>query len=460
MSDIDADADAEAWKCRGNDSFNGSPPHYYRAIECYTEAVNILLRAAGLPQDSDEQSSPQPLPRSRTLAICFSNRAFCHLRLEDYGLAAADGAKAIQADPEYAKGYYRRGAALVFLRKEKEALENFRTVVKLFPTNKQAKAKLQEAKKAVVEAEFFSAIATSHGNPVSETIDWKALEISQNYQGPELLDESPIDIDFVKALIAHFKSQKYLHLKHAYRIVIEMVGLLKKSSSLMRINIPPNGKFTVCGDVHGQFYDLLRIFELNGMPSPENPYLFNGDFVDRGSFSCEVIFTLFALKLAFPDGLYLTRGNHETHNMNMMYGFHGEVLFKYDKTTYDLFQEAFNQLPLAACLGGKVLVLHGGLFEKDGITLKDIESIDRNRQPPESGPMSDILWSDPHKVPGRHPSKRKFQQHAFSSAFHSLCSFCLGGVSMQFGPDITEKFLNDNNLGTLFLGFLWVRSSF
>ena len=81
----------------------------------------------------------------------------------------------------------------------------------------------------------------------------------------------------------------------------------------------------VCGDVHGQFYDLLNIFEMNGEPSPENPYLFNGDFVDRGSFSVEVILTLFAYKLACPEAMHLTRGNHESKNMNKIYGFDGEV---------------------------------------------------------------------------------------------------------------------------------------
>lgn len=78
--------------------------------------------------------------------------------------------------------------------------------------------------------------------------------------------------------------------------------------SLVDVPIPDKEKFTVCGDIHGQFYDLMNIFELNGLPSKTNPYLFNGDFVDRGSFSVECIFTLFGYKLLYPDHFYMSRG--------------------------------------------------------------------------------------------------------------------------------------------------------
>ncbi|NXM95950.1 PPP5 phosphatase, partial [Sylvia borin] len=100
-------------------------------------------------------------------------------------------------------------------------------------------------------------------------------------------------------------------------------------------------KVTVCGDTHGQFYDLLNIFELNGLPSEANPYIFNGDFVDRGSFSVEVILTLFGFKLLYPDHFHLLRGNHETDNMNQIYGFEGEVKAKYTAQMFALFSEVF-----------------------------------------------------------------------------------------------------------------------
>merc|ERR1712037_638460 len=196
--------------------------------------------------------------------------------------------------------------------------------------------------------------------------------------------------------------------------------------SLVEVAIPEGSKFTVCGDIHGQFFDLMNVFALNGLPSPENPYLFNGDFVDRGSFSVECIFVLFGFKLLYPDSFFMSRGNHESENMNKMYGFEGEVKAKYSSNMCELFTEVYNWLPLCHCLAGKVLVMHGGLFSKDNITLDDIRATERCRQPPEEGIMCELLWSDPQPMLGRSPSKR--------------------GVGCQFGPDVTRKFLDNNQL--------------
>lgn len=109
------------------------------------------------------------------------------------------------------------------------------------------------------------------------------------------------------------------------QILCDIDTYLRKQPSLVDINVPEDAKFTICGDIHGQFYDLMNIFKINGLPSPTNPYLFNGDFVDRGSFSVECIFTLFGFKLLYPDSFFLSRGNHESYNMNQMYGFSGNT---------------------------------------------------------------------------------------------------------------------------------------
>lgn len=204
----------------------------------------------------------------------------------------------------------------------------------------------------------------------------------------------------------------------------------------MEISIPTEApsadappRVTVCGDTHGQYYDVLNIFEMNGYPSSNNPYLFNGDFVDRGSFSIEVILTYLMWKISDPTCIYLTRGNHETKNMNKIYGFEGETKAKYDDKIFDLFLEVFSYLPLAAVIENKIFVTHGGLPVNEGVSLDDVRKIKRGCEPPESGLMSDLMWSDPQPFPGKSPSKR--------------------GVGFAFGPDITAKFLDYNNLSLL-----------
>lgn len=191
------------------------------------------------------------------------------------------------------------------------------------------------------------------------------------------------------------KDQKKLHRKYATIIIQKATEIFEKEESLVRIEIDDLEEITVCGDVHGQFYDLLNIFKINGNPSEENPYLFNGDFIDRGSFSVEVILTLLMWKICLPQHFYMTRGNHEAQSLNKMYGFFGEVTTKYDKKSYDLFSQLFCQLPLCCVINKKVMVTHGGLFSKDGITLKEISAVDRRREPPESGIMCELMWSDP-----------------------------------------------------------------
>lgn len=218
--------------------------------------------------------------------------------------------------------------------------------------------------------------------------------------------------------MADFKAQRSLHRRYAFAILLRARELLASLPTVVDVPVAAGRHVMVCGDVHGQFYDLLNIFELGGLPSEGHPYLFNGDFVDRGSFSVEVIFTLLALKCLYPTGLHLTRGNHETRAMNSLYGFEGEVRAKYNETMVKLFAETFRNLPLGAVLAGKVFVVHGGLFTRDDVTLDELRSLNRFREPPDEGPMCEMLWSDPQPGLGRAPSKR--------------------GVGVAFGADVTK----------------------
>jgi len=265
-------------------------------------------------------------------------------------------------------------------------------------------------------------------------VDLDAMNtIPPDYKGPRMDSDGAggfkITRDFVLAMMQAFKDQKKIHPRFAYEIILGCLKDFKSLPSLVHVNLPAGRSITVCGDTHGQYYDLCSIFDKNGYPSSENPYLFNGDYVDRGSFSLEVIMTLFAWRFLDKDSMHLTRGNHETRAMNRIYGFVGEVTSKYTSLMAECFNDTFNWLPLAYVLDNKVFVTHGGLFSRDDVTLDEIARIDRNCEPPEGSVMCDCLWSDPQPEPGRSESKR--------------------GTGTQFGPDVTKRFLERNGLKLL-----------
>ncbi|CAF1434340.1 unnamed protein product [Adineta ricciae] len=393
---------ADMIKVQANEAFRIGD--YEKATELYTKAIEL---------------HPD--------AVLYSNRSFAYLRREWYGYALIDAKKALEYDSKYIKAFYRRASAHMALGKYALALGDYEYVKKACPNDKDALMKYEECKKIVTRIRFEKAIAVDESaKSVVNQIDLNSMTVEKEYDGPHLESDGRVTSDFMFQLLPYFENQKKLHKKYAYQIILQILTLLKSLPTLIDVTVPTKHKFTICGDIHGQFYDLLNIFKLNGPPSEENPYLFNGDFVDRGSFSMECILTLFGFKLLYPDHFFLARGNHESLTMNQMYGFEGEVKAKYTTQMFQLFTEVFNYLPLSHCINNKVLVMHGGLFSKDDVTLKDIRAVDRVKQPPEEGLMSELLWSDPQPQAGRSESKR--------------------GVGLQFGPDVTERFLKVNNL--------------
>jgi serine/threonine-protein phosphatase 5 len=249
------------------------------------------------------------------------------------------------------------------------------------------------------------------------------------YAGPSWEVGESIPSDLGPRMVALFKEEKLPPERVAQQILLAAFDYWNEMPSLVHIDVPEKDHITVCGDTHGQFFDVVHIFEENGIPSKKNPYLFNGDYVDRGSFSVEVFLTLASFMIAEPKSVYLSRGNHESRGLNQMYGFSGEVTTKYSSKMYDVFSEVFRVLPLCHVLNKKVIVIHGGLPRQGDVTLSEITAIDRKREIPEDGVMTDLLWADPGETPGISMSKR--------------------GTSRAFGPDITKLFLETNNLKLL-----------
>ena len=118
----------------------------------------------------------------------------------------------------------------------------------------------------------------------------------ESYTGPIIEENTVVDHKLAVECMNYMKDQKYIHKKYCWIILQRVIKIMEKEDNCVYVNIPDDKKFTVCGDVHGQYYDLLNIWTLNGYPSAENPYLFNGDFVDRGSFSVECILAFYIWK--------------------------------------------------------------------------------------------------------------------------------------------------------------------
>jgi len=185
-----------------------------------------------------------------------------------------------------------------------------------------------------------------------------------------------------------FKTGKVLHYKYVIQLLFASRDLNASLSTLVTTTVNVDERLTVCGDTHGQLADLFSIFTINGTPSPTNRYIFNGDFVDRGDCGVEVVLTLMAWQLVFPNACMLNRGNHEERSQNETAGFMSEVFSKYNgiadgdpsrpQLVYDTFECTFDMLPLTTLIEKgprKVIVLHGGLSDRPGIRLEHIGAI-------------------------------------------------------------------------------------
>ncbi|QRV81821.1 protein phosphatase 3, catalytic subunit [Ceratobasidium sp. AG-Ba] len=238
-------------------------------------------------------------------------------------------------------------------------------------------------------------------------------------------DPSKPDIAFLKN---HFYREGRITEEQALWIIERGTALLRAEPNLLEVDAP----ITVCGDVHGQYYDLMKLFEVGGNPA-DTRYLFLGDYVDRGYFSIECVLYLWSLKIWYPDTLFLLRGNHECRHLTDYFTFKLECKHKYSERLYEAVMDSFCTLPLAAVMNKQFLCIHGGL-SPELHTLDDLRSIDRFREPPTHGLMCDILWADPLEDFGSEKTSELFVHNH------------VRGCSYFFTYQAACQFLERNNL--------------
>ena len=223
---------------------------------------------------------------------------------------------------------------------------------------------------------------------------------------------------------------------HSVQMTEEEIGVLIATAKELFLQEPTllelESPLKICGDIHGQYTDLLRIFQLGGFP-PQEKYLFLGDYVDRGRQNLETICLLLAYKVQYPNSFFMLRGNHECANINMRDGFFHEVKRRYSVELWETFNDCFNCLPLAAIVNKEIFCCHGGL-SPELRSMDQIRQIERPAEVPDRGLMCDLLWADPDRtIEGWRPNT-------------------LRGVSFTFGADVVAEFLETHELGLVCRG--------
>ncbi|KAH3660375.1 hypothetical protein OGAPHI_006961 [Ogataea philodendri] len=227
----------------------------------------------------------------------------------------------------------------------------------------------------------------------------------------------------------HFRREGRLHDHQVVRILRMASEAFSIEPNLLRVGAP----VTVCGDIHGQFYDLCKLFEICQDPD-QTAYLFLGDYVDRGSYSLECLLLLYAMKLNHRTTFYMIRGNHESERMTEYFTFKEECLQKHGAKVYQEALESFKTLPLAAIMNGQFFCVHGGI-SKHLRKVQDLESINRFVVDfPSSGLFCDLMWADPSN-----DYDEVLNEPDFVENYERGCSY-------MFSYNAVNRFLQDNGL--------------
>ncbi|ETW02748.1 hypothetical protein H310_05247 [Aphanomyces invadans] len=282
-------------------------------------------------------------------------------------------------------------------------------------------------------------------NQLSMAMSRAQIDISDMYKGIRL--DNPLTPQNAIDLVDGFKRHQPLHRDYAMQILFSTLAMLQDKPNVTYLDIAPHPHITVVGDIHGQLDDLLLIFDANGLPSPTNPYVFNGDLVDRGPRGVECALLVFAFMLVYPEAVHVNRGNHEDKFINASMGFMKECMAKYDADVFDTFGYVFSWLPLAVVLNKRILIVHGGVPRHHTFRLDEMNAIPRadydvcrfKTRPKSTSPplekaqfkqnqiVQDILWSDPMTTGADWVENRR-------------------GAGIYYGAHHVHKFMAHNNL--------------
>jgi serine/threonine-protein phosphatase 2B catalytic subunit len=249
----------------------------------------------------------------------------------------------------------------------------------------------------------------------------------------EELFANPGGLPDYKLLRDHFKREGKLTQNQVLKIIKMATKIFENEPNLLDVPSP----VTVCGDIHGQLYDLCKLFEICGDPD-KTSFLFLGDYVDRGSYSLEVLLLLYTMKINHPETFSMIRGNHESKQMTQHFTFKSECLIKYSIEVYHASLKSFCALPIAAIMNKQFFCVHGGI-SKDIKYLSDVNNINRFQVDfPSRGAYCDLMWSDPSNT---------FDDEIYgSSKIKDFTENYERGCSYMFSYNAVCQFLERNNL--------------
>lgn len=291
-------------------------------------------------------------------------------------------------------------------------------------------------------------------NPIAKTpVTGSFTKEESASLGPAMGEIKDIDLDdYIKRLLdAAYagKVTKSVCLKNAEIVAIcaRAREVFLSQPALLELDAPVK----IVGDVHGQYTDVIRMFEMCGFPPSAN-FLFLGDYVDRGKQSLETILLLLCYKLKFPENFFLLRGNHECANVTRVYGFYDECKRRCNVKIWKTFIDCFNTLPIAAIVAGKIFCVHGGLSPALS-HMDDIRNIARPTDVPDYGLLNDLLWSDPADMEQDWEANERGVSYCFGKkvitdflAAHDFDLVCRAHMVVEDG----YEFFNDRVLVTVF----------